>query len=333
MIQEEKEKELNIDILTFGKYVNTHINDVLKDRKYCEWLLKQDWFENGYPYLHKKIISYEPLSYFLKNFEYYKKNKNQSYIDVNDFFNNYHYFNLLPIEKISCILNDNEKICYIYYLQSIQELKKKIKVRQTNLDENIFDIKAPSKWLQKFEENQNQEIKITREDFKNFLNSFELPNITSIVEDIKKQGNLEYKGSKSFLIAKKRSVEQEKYWEDILKEKFNEFINVQFKFENCFFDFINIVTNTIYECKLGLKDFNEEQYNKYLLLTKNKYNIIYLISHDCVINIENETIFTTNIKNYLLYQINIPLLNNPTFFDELIFDFKICEVEDLKFFL
>jgi len=50
-----------------------------------------------------------------------------------------------------------------------------------------------------------------------------------------------------------------------VKEKYGEEIGTQFKYHNCIFDFINISTNTIYECKLGLKDFNEDQHDKYKL--------------------------------------------------------------------
>ena len=35
--------------------------------------------------------------------------------------------------------------------------------------------------------------------------------------------------------------------------------------KNCIFDFINIATNTIFECKLNIKDFNDEQFKKYKL--------------------------------------------------------------------
>jgi hypothetical protein len=208
--------------------------------------------------------------------------------------------------------------------KTIDELKTKIKVRITKNDDNIYDITAPSKWLQKFE----NETGLKREDFKTFISSYELPNITSILEDIKTLGGIEYKGSQSFKIAKKRSSEQENYWEIILKEKYKDLLGTQFKYESCIFDFINISTNTIFECKLNLKDFNEEQYNKYLL-TLDKYNIIYLIGTDCIINMDLETIYTTDLAKYILYQCNIPVMKNPSKFDELIFDFDIYEVHEI----
>ena len=54
-----------------------------------------------------------------------------------------------------------------------------------------------------------------------------------------------------------------------------------------------------------------------------------MIGKDCVINIDLETIYTTNIREYLLYQVNIPLLNSPTKLDEMIFDFDIVEIENI----
>ena len=78
-----------------------------------------------------------------------------------------------------------------------------------------------------------------------------------VKEDIKKEGGIEYKGAKSFLIAKKNSQNQENFWEQILKEKYGEDIGTQFKYENCIFDFINIL--------------------KKRLLNKNKPNFISII--------------------------------------------------------
>jgi hypothetical protein len=66
----------------------------------------------------------------------------------------------------------------------IKSLKQKIIIRINDLKENVFDIKAPTKWLKKFEE----EAGLPREEFKNFINSYDLPNLTYIIEDIKKQG-------------------------------------------------------------------------------------------------------------------------------------------------
>ena len=108
---------------------------------------------------------------------------------------------------------------------------------------------------------------------------------------IKLQGGIEYKGAKSFLIAKSNSIKQESFWCDVLKEKYDSEVSAQFKYDKCIFDFINIPTNTIYECKLSLNDFNDEQYEKYLL-TLNKYKIIYLICEDAVVDIENKCIYT-----------------------------------------
>ena len=194
--------------------------------------------------------------------------------------------------------------------------------------ENPYDIKAPTKWLQKFESDTN----LKREFFKDFINTYDLPNIPYIIEDIKKEGGIVYNGANSFTIAKERSKEQEKFWENILKEKYGEDIGVQYKYENCIFDFINIPNNILYECKLNIKDFNCEQYNKYLLIL-GKYKILYLIDNDCIINIDEKKIRTLDSAKYLLYKAKIPLLKKINPFDEMIENFEVEEISDLKNYL
>ena len=96
--------------------------------------------------------------------------------------------------------------------------------------------------------------------------------------------------------------------------------------ESCF---LNISTQTIFECKLGLKDFDEAQHTKYKIVLK-EYRIIYLISRDCVIEMEKNCIYTTNPDKYQLYLVNIPTMKNTSYLDELIQEFDIVEIEDLS---
>ena len=316
----EEKKELNLNYITFGKYKDKDLSDLLKDRKYCIWLVEQDWFKESYEYLYNSLKKYDPKKYFFSNIE-----------EVDSGIDSYKYFNLVDVIDLQIQLNDKELFCYSFYLKIINKMKNDIKNNILVGKSNPFDIKAPSKWLKVLEED-GKELDVKREDFKEFMNCYELQNIPFIIEDIKKIGGLEYKGAKSFTIAKKRSSDQEKFWENILKEKYSDSIGTQFKYEKCIFDFICIPKNTIYECKLGLKDFNEEQFEKYQL-TLNKYNIIFLIGNDCVINNDLETIYTNNIEKYILYQCQIPLLKNPSKFDEIIFDFDIFEIDDLSLVL
>ena len=308
-----KKNELSINSITFGKYKGDILENMLKDRNYCNWLINEEWFQKNYEYLYNQVLNYNPRSYFLP------ENNN-----FDNFIDSYTYFNLKPVDMLEIELTDTEKICYNYYLKIISELKEKIINRINDSKENIYDIKAPIKWLQNFE----KETLLSRDDFKLFINSYDLPNLTYIIEDIKKEGNIEYKGAKSFIIAKENSKKQEEYWEQILKEKYKEDIGIQFKFKKCIFDFININSNTLYEAKISIKDFNESQYKKYLIALE-KYNIIYLISLDCIINIQKKIIYTTNPTEYILYLCNIPLLTKPTKLDELITDFSIIHVDSL----
>lgn len=306
------ENQLFNDSITFGKYKNGTLSKMLRDRSYCSWLLEQEWFKNSYEFLYNRVKEYNPQKFFIKE------------IPPNDsFLLNYKYFNLTNPENLSLDLSDEEKKCYTFYCSIINDLKSKI---EDKLDtENPYDIKAPTRWLKKFEKEYN----LSRDVFKEFLSAYELPNITYIVEDIKKEGGIEYKGAQSFNIAKKRSLEQEQFWENILKQKYGEDISVQYKYEDCFFDFLNISTCTIFECKLSLKDFNAEQYRKYLLALK-KYRIIYLISYDCVIDMEKKKIYTTDEDKYINYQNTIWESKKPTKFDKLIADFIIIHVDELS---
>lgn len=306
-------EQLNSDTITFGKYKNGTLQQVLRDRYYCTWLLKQDWFKNNYQYLHNRIQEYDPLPYF------FKKLTN----DDEGFLTRYQFFHLTPVEEVKIPLSDDEKKCYAYYLKMTEELKVKIEERLGT--DNPYDIKAPCRWLLRFE----KENGLKREVFKEFINSYELPNITTLVERIKKEGGIEYLGAQSFKIAKKRSLEQEAYWDKILKEKYGEDLGTQFAFNSCIFDFIIISKHIIIEAKLNIKDFSLEQYKKYRTALE-KYRIIYIIGKDAVINMEEQVIYTTNVDKYKTYQFGILSSKYTGKFDEEIRDYTIVQIEDLS---
>jgi len=307
---------LDVDTITFGKYKNKTLKEMLKDRKYCSWFLKETDFQSKYEYIYNKVKEYDPKIYFFPL---------EELLVGDNFIDNYIYFNLTPVDKVVLPLTEAEKTCYEFYLSMIEELKQKILERIEKRIDNPYDIKAPIKWLQRFEKTTG----IPRDMFKEFINAYELANLPYIIEDIKKQGGIVYNGANSFTIAKERSLEQEKFWEGLLKEKYGEDIGVQYKYENCIFDFINISANTLYECKLNMKDFSTDQYNKYLLIL-GKYKIMYLIDKDCIINIKKQTIYTTDDVKYMMYQSKIPLIETPTKLDEMIVDFRIKKLRDLK---
>lgn len=307
-------KTLTKETITFGKYKGNTIDKLLRDRNYCSWLLEQEWLESSYPYIYNRIKEYNPKTIFL----------NPDKGDSSDFIDSYIYFNLTPLEELSVDLNNTDKICYEYYLKMIDKIRQKIYERLENEEENPYDIKAPCGWLKRFEE----ECVIPRSEFKDFLQAYELPNIPYIIERIKKEGGIEYKGARSYLIAKSRSELQEKWWEDLLKSKYGEDLSMQFKYNNCIFDMIVIKTNTIFECKLSLKDFNVKQHHKYKTSLKD-YRIIYLIDRDCVIDMEKKELYTSNFDKYFVYIAKIPELKDPSYLDLLIKDFNLIKVDDL----
>jgi hypothetical protein len=313
--------ELDVNSITFGKYINKSVNEVLLDRQYCRWLIEQAWFKDSYPLLYNRIRDYNPLDFFIKkniNININTNNINTNNINTNNintnnintntinninninintiidndvFINSYEMFNLISPEKLPINLSEKDMACYKFYYSLIFTIKDKI-INNTN--KNKYDIKAPTNWLKKFESDNPT---LTREDFKNFIGSYDLPNIPYIIERIKKEGGIVYNGANSFKIAKMRSDTQELWWYGVLKEKYGEDISSQFKYMKCIFDFINIKTNTIYECKLGMKDFNDLQFKKYKL-TLGTYNIVYLIGKECIIDMNNKKIYKqSNLSN------------------------------------
>ena len=304
--------DLNSDTITFGKYKNGTLQQILRDRPYCLWLIKQDWFKTSYEYIHNRVVVFEPLPFFLKTIP----------DNITLFEEKYQFFNLIPLNEIQLPLSEEDKICYSYYLKMMEELKNKITTSELD---NPYDIKAPCKWLQRFE----KESDLKRSTFKEFIGAYELPNIPYIVERIKKEGGIEYKGAQSFNIAKKRSLDQEQHWEKILKEKYGENIGAQYKYNKCIFDFINIISNTIFECKLGLKDFDREQYKKYKTAL-GLYKIIYIIGYDAIINMKDNVIYTSDVDKYTLYQYGIISSKHTGLFDEEIRNYTIVQVDDLS---
>ena len=109
---------LTNDLITFGKHKNKSLDEVLKDRSYCKWLLEpeQDWFMNNYEYLYNQVKNYNPISQFIISKEH----------TSSDFLDTYDYFNLKSPSELPFELSENDKLCYTYYLSLIDSLKKKI---------------------------------------------------------------------------------------------------------------------------------------------------------------------------------------------------------------
>lgn len=277
---------LTEDSITFGKYKNKKLIDILRDRQYCQWLLIQDWFMENYEYLYNRVKEYKPILFFIKS------ETKKEYKSCEEFVELYPYFNFI---EPSIVLTEDEKKCFSFYKDTVLALKSKI---VENKNDNKFDIKAPSKWLLGFEKGG-----LSRDVFKEFIERYDLPNITSIVEDIKGQGGIEYKGAKAYLIAKENSRKQEVFWEEKLKKIFGEDIGCQFKFNKCIFDFINISRNILFECKLSLSDFNEEQHKKYLMTLEN-YTLVYLIGRDIIIVPKHNKVYTIREESIDLENIN-----------------------------
>lgn len=316
------------DIINFGKHKGKSVSVVLRDRNYCKWLLDQPWFKDSHTYLYNRIVKYKPQSYFIP------KDRGSSEINSilkdrgstqSDFMDSYVFFHLLPLDKVEIDLSPCDKTCYEFYLEMIEEIKRRIYERMENDEDNQYDIKAPTRWLARFE----KQYLIPREDFKEFLTAYELPNIPTIIEHVKKAGGIEYKGARSFIIAKNNSKIQEKWWEDILRSRYGENISPQYLYKKCLFDFINIKTKTMYEVKLGIKDFNQDQFVKYQSVL-GEFDIVYLVDRDCVINVSKKIVFTTDENKYRKYISGIPTKKKPNFMDQMLLEFKLVWCDGVK---
>ena len=134
-------------------------------------------------------------------------------------------------------------------------------------------------------------------------------------------------------------IKNEKFWEIILKEIYGEDIGVQYKYMDNIFDFIHIKSRTLFECKLGLKDFSKNQYEKYIQATSltpspsgvdnkdQKYNIVYIFGYDCIVDLSRQILYTTNSDYYRIY-----FLTNkkPTELDEIIKNFPVIKLSSVK---
>jgi hypothetical protein len=260
---------LDVDTINFGKYKGLPLAKLLRDRSYCAWFLMQEKFKETHEYIYNRIRAHNPLPFFI-----------DTSLPIPD-----RYFALKPCPDF---LSDIDKKCYEYYASVLELIRRKIEVNRINQVPQLYDIKAPSGWLNAFE----KKYELSRELFKEFITAHDLPNITTIIEEIKALDGIEYKGAKSYLIAKENSLKQEEFWGKVLKDKYGESINAQFVYEKCIFDFINISTKTVYECKLGLKDFNESQYKKYTAMLADAYTLVYLVGHDTAIDLSARSVRT-----------------------------------------
>jgi hypothetical protein len=309
--------KLTEETITFGKYKGLEIKRLLRDRKYCTWLLEQGWFLRQYSHLAEIVKNWHPRDLFLNP----DKGSGQGNEQIlgESFLDRYIFFHLRKSDELKDVLSENEIICYKYYKNLIKGLKTQIGFRIEMEEDNPYNVKTPKDWLKKFEEKYG----LSRDIFKEFLAAYELPNITSIIEDIKREGGIEYKGAKSFTIAKERSLKQEAFWEELLKGKYGDDLGTQFQYEHCIFDFILIKEKILFECKLGLKDFNLDQHNKYLNILD--YQIVYLISNDCIVVLSEERIYCTNPDKYAEY---IEKVNNV--FVDAIRHYEIVKLEKIE---
>jgi len=293
-----KENEISLDVVPCGKYKGQLVEQMLRDRPYCRWFLSVADFEARYPHIYSAVRDFRPLEFFI----------DPARRSEGDFLTTFAYFNLVPPASMSVPLSETEQKCYTYYFTFIQEIKQTIKERLDagHAPITAFNIAAPKQWLKNFE----AQTGLDREQLKEFLGAYELPNATSIITEVKAQAGVEYKGGQTFKIARANSKAQELFWQEILTEKFGNDICCQFNFqkvyedvalETCIFDFINIRQKRVYECKLGLKDFNKRQYEKYVSSLGSSFKFFFLIDRDCVFDVSSARIYVIDKNKFDQY--------------------------------
>lgn len=245
------------NIVPFGKYKDKDVQTLLRDRGYCVWFLTQEKLCERYSSLRERIVEAEIV------FRACLRGEGEP------------PFDLIDPSSTPIFLTDQEKVMYAYYYSLSMKLKDEME--KSVYTGTPYLIKTPKNWLQTFE----AQTGLKREDFKSFLASFDLDNITTIVEKVRAMGGMKYNGAKSYIIAKERSVAQEKWWEKKLRETYGNTVNAQYTLQSdacdtCTFDFVDHTRKIVWECKLGVKDFVASQYEKYVALLPD-YKIIYLI--------------------------------------------------------
>jgi hypothetical protein len=319
---------LTENTITFGKYKGKTLDVVLRDRGYCAWLLSSfPDFNVKYEYLFNRIQEYDPLPHFLHPLP-----------ETEGFVNRYRFFNLRSTDELTLPLTDMDRSIYTWYRAQVFKIRDAISERIASGHPEPYKIKAPTRLKQKFCSETGLEGKALDE----MLKAYDLPNVISVImADVKREAGIEYKGGNAFVIAKKRSEDQEYWWETVLKQSYGEDLCMQYVLDHCIFDFIHIRSQTIFECKLGFTEFNKEQFDKYQHTLKG-YTIVYLVgnndkairkdhTNDYIIDVSNGKIFLLekNMADLQTYILNIHLLSKPSYLDNMLKDFEVIPLGNM----
>ena len=323
------EEPLTKTTFPIGKYRGADLSVVLRDRNYCKWLLNSHSdFETKYEYLYNRISDYNPLPELITEVT-----------STGRFVDEYRMFNLREIEDVTLELTPSDIACFKWYRSIITNLKTCILERLENDHPQPYAIKAPIALKKRFFNETGLDPSILDEMTK----AYDLPNIiSSVMKDIKNEAGVNYCGGSAFKIAKARSEHQEAFWETMLKMMYGESVDVQYEgVDKCIFDFINIESRTVFECKLGLTEFNVEQFKKYNSSLK-QYNIVYIVGNndtdirsdhhnDYVIDMINKAIYVleslkADLETYIL---NINNMKNPSYLDKMITKFEVIGVGEM----
>ena len=158
--------------ITFGKYKGLTLSCMLRDRQYCKWFVSQNELCDRYPYITNQInlfLASNPFNIVKSNFE--------PGVSTEVFISKYSLFNLPKTTDLKIELTDTDKVCYKFYKKILKDLRKQIENRLIE----PFNVKTPKSWLQSFE----KETELSRDNLKEFLCMYDLPNITSVIEEIK----------------------------------------------------------------------------------------------------------------------------------------------------
>ena len=128
----------------------------------------------------------------------------------------------------------------------------------------------------------------------------------------------------------------------MLKIMYGENVYVQYEgVDKCIFDFINIESQTVFECKLGFTEFNVDQFKKYNLALKH-YRIVYIVGNndsdiraehqnDYIIDIAKKSVYVLDINKADLetYILNIVNMKKPSYLDKMLPDFEVIGISEM----
>jgi len=167
-----------------------------------------------------------------------------------------------------------------------------------------------------------------KKKFRKCMLKYDLENPTLICQNIRNMLGVPTSVCDNFKKAKENSQTHENYWHEYLKYKHSDIIP-QYCYKDCRLDFISKTDKTIYECKLSIIYYNDNQHEKYKKRFPN-YKIKYLFGSNCMYRVlDNKKIFYID-ESVTRYFGDHPPLNKYDIMSSCLYD-SDSTIKDKKF--